>query len=83
VITIEFGLFVALFIPGRIRIYWLIPGVLLHAGIAVCMGLISFSLAMIGCLVLFLIPADRIAPIRLPVRHSPQTTGKPEVHSVQ
>jgi antimicrobial peptide system SdpB family protein len=71
VIVIEFGLFLTLLIPGRIRIYWLTPGVLLHAGIAVCMGLISFSLAMIGCLVLFLIPADRTVPIvgRVPRGH--------------
>lgn len=29
-------------------------------------GVVSFSLAMIGCLVLFLIPADRNLPIQLP-----------------
>jgi antimicrobial peptide system SdpB family protein len=62
-IIIEFGLFLTLFSRGRTRIYWLGPGVLLHAVIAVSFGLVSFALAMIGCLVLFLVPADRNLPI--------------------
>ncbi|MGH3973589.1 MAG: sporulation-delaying protein SdpB family protein [Pseudonocardiaceae bacterium] len=65
-IIIEFGLFLTLFFRGRTRIYWLIPGVLLHAGMAVSVGVVSFSLTMIGCLVLFLVPADRNLPIQLP-----------------
>jgi hypothetical protein len=41
-------------IISRIKLPWILFGILLHVGIAVLMGMVSFSTVMIG-LVLFLI----------------------------
>lgn len=65
-ILAEFVLVAALVIPRRWRwpLFWL--GVVLHGGIALVLGVTSFSIAMIGGLVLYLRPLDE--PFRLPRR---------------
>lgn len=57
-IAVEFALVMGLVARRAARPYLLAAGVLLHGSIAVLMGLGSFSLAMIGALVLFLRPLD-------------------------
>ncbi|MFG3442568.1 sporulation-delaying protein SdpB family protein [Nonomuraea sp. NPDC047897] len=88
-IAVEFALVMGLVARRVVRPYLLAAGVFLHASIAVLMGLGSFSLAMIGALVLFLRPLDvpfrtSVEPITLAARRrrasitprrSPQTTG--------
>lgn len=59
VIAFEFALFAGLLAERRYRPILLCGGLLLHAGIALFHGLISFSLAMSGALVLFLRPLDQ------------------------
>lgn len=58
-IGVEILLVLALFAPRRFwtPLFWL--GVLFHVGIAVALGLASFSLAMIGALLLYLRPPER------------------------
>lgn len=69
-IIIEFVLVAALLMPRRWRwpLFWL--GVALHAGIALVLGVTSFSIAMIGGLILYIRPVDE--PFRL--RRSPRET---------
>ena len=54
----EFCLFMGLTAKRSLRPWLLVAGFGLHLGIAVLMGLWSFSLAMMGCLVLYLRPLD-------------------------
>jgi len=54
----EFCLFMGLTAKRSVRPWLLAAGFGLHLGIAVLMGLWSFSLAMMGCLVLYLRPLD-------------------------
>lgn len=56
VLIIEFLLFGALFMNKRQKIYMFIGGVSLHVGIIFIMGLWSFGLIMIACLILYLEP---------------------------
>lgn len=64
VIALEFALFGGLMADKRYRPALLAGGLLLHLGIAVMHGLVSFSIAMAGALVLFLRPLDQ--ELRLP-----------------
>jgi antimicrobial peptide system SdpB family protein len=59
VLFLETGLFMALVMPKGARKYWLIAGILFHAGIAITMGLFSFSLAMFAALILYLRPPEQ------------------------
>lgn len=59
VLFVETGLFMALVMPKGTRKYWLIVGILFHVGIAVTMGLFSFSLAMCAALILYLRPPEQ------------------------
>jgi antimicrobial peptide system SdpB family protein len=59
VIALEFALFAGLLAERRYRPILLAAGLSLHLAIAVMHGLISFSLAMAGALILFLRPLDR------------------------
>jgi antimicrobial peptide system SdpB family protein len=59
VIIFELSLFMALVMPKRVWGYFLVAGLLFHGGIAAIHGLISFSLAMAGALVLYLRPIER------------------------
>lgn len=61
-LLIEFALAVSLLLRPAVR-WWLLPfGVLLHVGIAVLMGLWSFSLAMMAAQVLLLVPMGANLP---------------------
>ncbi|GAB3851971.1 membrane protein [Micromonospora andamanensis] len=61
-LAIEFALAVSLLLRPAVR-WWLLPfGVLLHVGIAVLMGLWSFSLIMIAAQVLLLVPMGAHLP---------------------
>jgi antimicrobial peptide system SdpB family protein len=53
VLAIELSLAMGIVMPARARRALLWPGVLLHVGIAVVHGLLSFSLVMCGALVLY------------------------------
>ncbi|GGM76579.1 hypothetical protein GCM10012275_54130 [Longimycelium tulufanense] len=57
-IVVEFALFLGLVARRAVRPYLLAAGIALHASIALVLGLGSFALAMMGCLVLFLRPTD-------------------------
>jgi antimicrobial peptide system SdpB family protein len=61
-VAVEFALVFGLFARRAARPYLLGAGVLLHGSIALFMGLGSFALAMIACLVLYLRPLDRPWP---------------------
>ncbi len=65
VIAFEFLLFAGLLAERRFRPYLLGGGLLLHLSIALFHGLISFSLAMTGALILYLRPLEQ--PFRLPI----------------
>ncbi|MBE7135329.1 MULTISPECIES: sporulation-delaying protein SdpB family protein [Bacillus] len=56
---VELLLFAALFTPKKHWKYYLYLGISLHAGIALFLGLFSFSLIMIGCLILYLHPINK------------------------
>jgi antimicrobial peptide system SdpB family protein len=61
-LVIEFALAVSLLLRSAVR-WWLLPfGVLLHVGIAVLMGLWSFSLTMVAAQVLLLVPMGKHLP---------------------
>ena len=64
VIALEFALFAGLLAKLRYRLTLLWMGLLFHATIALFHGLISFSIAMSGALVLYLWPLER--PFRFP-----------------
>lgn len=66
-IALEFALVFGLIARRDARPYLLGAGILLHASIALVIGLGSFGLIMIGCLVLFLRPLDQpFAPVPRP-----------------
>ncbi|MCS1352295.1 sporulation-delaying protein SdpB family protein [Mechercharimyces sp. CAU 1602] len=57
-LILQLSLFGALFAPKKYWKYFLILALLLHEVIAVMLGLISFSIIMIGALVLYLRPTE-------------------------
>lgn len=60
-ILFELSLFGALFMgPARRHLFW--PAVVFHLGIAVVIGLVSFSLAMLGGLILYMLPRTLARP---------------------
>ena len=65
-ILFEITLFAALFSARRVRPVLLVLGIMFHAAIAVIHGLLSFSLAMCGALILFLRPPNELFNIRVP-----------------
>lgn len=67
-IVAEFVLVAALVAPTRRRwsLYWV--GLTFHVGVALVLGIFSFSLAMIAALIVYLRPVDR--EFRLPIRVS-------------
>jgi len=64
-VILELALAGALLLPRHVRRYLFWAGLLFHVSIATLMGLVSFSITMIGALLLFLRPLD--TPLRLPV----------------
>jgi antimicrobial peptide system SdpB family protein len=58
-LLLETALFMALVMPKKVWRYCLLAGVVFHLGIALTMGLISFSIAMCAALVLYLRPFDQ------------------------
>jgi antimicrobial peptide system SdpB family protein len=65
-LALELALFGALFMPERWRGVMLILGIGLHSGIAITMGLVSFSIAMFAALVLYLRPPSQEFGLRVP-----------------
>lgn len=59
-LLVEIVLFLGLAVSPRVRVWLFGLGVMFHGLIAVCMGLWSFSLAMVGALVLYLLPASSV-----------------------
>lgn len=66
-VALEFALFAGLLAKKRYRIPLLWMGIIFHFGIAVMHGLISFSLSMIGALILFLRPLEDEFTFRIPL----------------
>lgn len=64
VIIFEFILFAGLFMSEKNKKYLLICGILFHFAIAVVHGLVSFSLVMSTCLILYLTPIFQSLVIR-------------------
>jgi antimicrobial peptide system SdpB family protein len=58
-LILEILLFMALVMPRPALKYCLIAGIIFHLAIALAMGLISFSIAMVAALVLYLRPFDQ------------------------
>jgi antimicrobial peptide system SdpB family protein len=74
-LILEFALGIAIVMPRRAGKYLLPAGILFHAGIALMMGLLSFSIAMAAALILYLRPVD--LPFRLSARFSlPRLLGR-------
>ena len=74
-LILEFALAIAIVMPRRAGKYLLPAGILFHAGIALMMGLLSFSIAMAAALILYLRPVDQ--PFRLSARFSlPHLQGR-------
>ncbi|WP_188193676.1 sporulation-delaying protein SdpB family protein [Nonomuraea sp. SYSU D8015] len=67
-VAIEFALVLGLVARRPVRPYLLAAGLALHLSIAVLMGLGSFALVMIGCLLLYLRPLD--LPIAVQVKQT-------------
>ncbi len=61
-IVLEFLLFAALFMSKPWRRFMLVIGVLFHVAIGLIHGLTSFSLIMIGALIVYLLPDDEANP---------------------
>jgi antimicrobial peptide system SdpB family protein len=57
-LVIEFAIVLGLFAHRAVRPYLLVAGIALHLSIAMLMGLWSFAIAMIACLILLLRPLD-------------------------
>ncbi|MER5644900.1 sporulation-delaying protein SdpB family protein [Streptosporangium sp. NPDC002524] len=77
-LAIEFAIAMGLFLRRRTWPFLLTAGIALHLGIAVLMGLTSFALVMIACLVLHLRLADNaytLPPFLLNPRDSLQRRG--------
>ncbi|BCB89606.1 sporulation-delaying protein SdpB family protein [Phytohabitans suffuscus] len=72
-LVLEFALAIGLFLPKRRWAPLLVGGLALHGGIALLMGLWSFSLAMFAALVLYLRPWDR--PLALPAASTASRGG--------
>lgn len=70
-IILELFLFAALVMPKKAWRYFLIAGLAFHTGIAVIHGLLSFSIAMAGALVLYLRPPENpfVAPTLIHLRN--------------
>jgi sporulation delaying protein B len=65
-VALEFALFAGLIAKMRYRRPLLWMGIIFHVGIAVMHGLISFSISMIGALILFLRPLENEFAFRIP-----------------
>jgi antimicrobial peptide system SdpB family protein len=63
-LMLEGSLAIAMFLPQRIQRRLLIAGIAFHSGIALLMGLVSFGLAMISALILYLRPWEE--PFAMP-----------------
>ncbi|XOQ14257.1 MAG: HTTM domain-containing protein [Shouchella clausii] len=75
-IILQIVLVAALFSPKKHRNYFFLLALIMHEVFAIMLGLISFSLAMIGILILYLRPLEQ--PFKLPKLKSPlqkQHTG--------
>jgi hypothetical protein len=59
VLLLEWALSAGLLVDRRYRPILLVLGILLHAGIAVVHGLVSFAMIMFAALILYLRPLDR------------------------
>jgi antimicrobial peptide system SdpB family protein len=59
VVALEFSLFAGLFAKDRYLPILLVTGAFFHLGIALIHGLISFSIIMLGALILFLRPPNQ------------------------
>lgn len=67
-LILEFALGIAIVMPRRAGKYLLPAGILFHAGIALMMGLLSFSIAMAGALILYLRPVEQPFSLSAPIR---------------
>lgn len=67
-LAIELALFTGLVMERKWRRWLLMVGLTFHAGIAIVHGLISFSLAMAGALILYLRPVEEEIRISNPVK---------------
>ncbi|WHI59704.1 HTTM domain-containing protein [Mammaliicoccus lentus] len=56
---IEFILFAGFFASQKNKIYILTAGIILHLGIALVIGIVTFSMVMIGSLILYLYPKQK------------------------
>lgn len=61
---VELVLFAGLFASNKIKKYILALGLLLHLGIAVTIGIVTFSIVMIGTLLLYLLTMDEHLPLQ-------------------
>lgn len=61
---LEISLGLALLLHKSVRTALLVLGLLLHAGIALLMGITTFSLAMIAALLLYILPPDSVVSAR-------------------
>jgi antimicrobial peptide system SdpB family protein len=78
-ILLEFSLALALVMDRRARLWLLGPGIAFHAMIALLMGLVSFALAMIAALLLYLWPVQRPIDLRPLARWARQALARPHV----
>jgi antimicrobial peptide system SdpB family protein len=69
-LVLEFALAIGIFLPRRRWPALLLGGLAMHAGIAVLMGLWSFSLCMFAALVLYLRPWERPVAMPEPLRRA-------------
>jgi antimicrobial peptide system SdpB family protein len=69
VICLELSIGIAWLLPRIARRRLLIVALAFHVGIAVVMGLVSFAFAMVGALVIYLLPVDEPPWIRLARRN--------------
>src|SRR5690625_2465699 len=64
---VELVLFAGLFASNNTKRYILALGLLLHLGIAVTLGIVTFSIVMIGTLLLYLLNMDEHLPFQKPI----------------
>jgi antimicrobial peptide system SdpB family protein len=74
---LEFALAIAIVMPRRTWKYLLVLGILFHGFIALMMGLLSFSIAMSGALILYLRPVDQPFNLRAPIQLLNRLRGVP------
>jgi antimicrobial peptide system SdpB family protein len=79
VLALEFALASGLILPMSTRRRLLFAGIVLHTGIAALMGLMSFSLAMIASLLVYLCPVSQ--PFPQPTLQRP-SIGRPQPASL-